>query len=61
MCVSGLATWRGNSLLLLYNSNIMKTIGEIMNEIEHIPKCPKNGEVNLLYLIEIIKKVIWKI
>lgn len=27
-----------------------------MNEIEHIPKCPKNGEVNLLYLIEIIKK-----
>ena len=39
----------------------MKTIGEIMNEIEHIPKCPKNGEVNLLYLIEIIKKVIWKI
>ena len=26
-----------------------------MNEIEHIPKCPKNGEVNLLYLIEIIK------
>lgn len=36
--------------------SIMKTIGEIMNEIEHIPKCPKNGEVNLLYLIEIIKK-----
>lgn len=27
----------------------MKTIGEIMNEIEHIPKCPKSGEVNLLY------------
>lgn len=23
-----------------------------MNEIEHIPKCPKNGEVNLLYLIK---------
>lgn len=22
-----------------------------MNEIEHIPKCPKSGEVNLLYLI----------
>lgn len=34
----------------------MKTIGEIMNEIEHIPECPKSGEVNLLYLIEIIKK-----
>ena len=36
----------------------MKTIGEIMNEIEHIPKCPKNGEVNLLYLIEIIKTIL---
>ncbi len=22
-----------------------------MNEIEHIPKCPKSEEVNLLYLI----------
>lgn len=28
-----------------------------MNEIEHIPKCPKSGEVNLLYLIEIIKRI----
>ncbi len=26
-----------------------------MNEIEHIPKCPKSGEVNLLYLIGIMK------
>ena len=29
----------------------MKTISIIMNEIEHIPKCPKSGEINLLYLI----------
>lgn len=27
-----------------------------MNEIEHIPKCPKSGEVNLLYLIGIMKR-----
>ncbi len=28
-----------------------------MNEIEHIPKCPKSGEVNLLYLIGIMKRI----
>ena len=26
-----------------------------MNEIEHIPKCPKSGEANLLYLIGIME------
>lgn len=31
-----------------------------MNEIEHIPKCPKSGEVNLLYLIGIMKKWSWE-
>ena len=26
-------------------------IKEIIKSIEHIPKCPKSGEINLYYLI----------
>jgi hypothetical protein len=35
----------------------MKSIKEVINEIEHIPKCPRSGEFNLYYLIKLhIKK-----
>lgn len=30
----------------------MKPINEIMTDIEHIPKCPKSGETNLLSIIK---------
>lgn len=30
----------------------MKNIKEVIQEIEHIPKCPISGEVNLYYLIK---------
>lgn len=30
----------------------MKTIKEVVSDIEHIPKCPISGEVNLYYLIK---------
>lgn len=29
----------------------MKLIKEIFNDIEHIPKCPRSGEVNFYYFI----------
>ena len=29
----------------------MKSIKEVVKDIEHIPKCPRSGEINLYYLI----------
>ena len=29
----------------------MKIIKEVINDIEHIPKCPRSNEINLCYLI----------
>lgn len=34
----------------------MRKINDIIKEIEHIPKCPKSGEVNLFYLIKLYVK-----
>lgn len=34
----------------------MKSIKEIIKEIEHIPKCPRSGEMNLYYIIKLRKK-----
>lgn len=30
----------------------MKSIKEVIKDIEHIPKCPQSGEYNLYYLIK---------
>lgn len=30
----------------------MKSIKEVVKGIEHIPKCPRSGEINLYYLIK---------
>lgn len=30
----------------------MKTLKELVKDIEHIPKCPRSGEGNLYYLIK---------
>ena len=30
----------------------MKSIKEVVKDIEHIPKCPRSGEDNLYYLIK---------
>jgi hypothetical protein len=29
----------------------MKSIKEVVKDIEHIPKCPRSGEIHLYYLI----------
>lgn len=29
----------------------MKIIKEVIKDIEHIPKCPRSGEINLMYVI----------
>lgn len=34
----------------------MKSIKEVINEIEHIPKCPRSGEINLYYIINLIRE-----
>ncbi|UWF79545.1 MAG: hypothetical protein [Bacteriophage sp.] len=34
----------------------MKSIKEVIKEIEHIPKCPRSGEVNLYYIINLLKR-----
>lgn len=34
----------------------MKSIKEVINEIEHIPKCSRSGEVNLYHVIKLKKK-----
>ena len=42
---------------LTFNHDNMKSIKEVIKEIEHIPKCPRSGEINLYYLIKLhIKK-----
>nr|DAZ44087.1 MAG TPA: hypothetical protein [Caudoviricetes sp.] len=30
----------------------MKIIKEVIRDIEHIPKCPRSGEINLYYVIK---------
>lgn len=37
---------------LTFNNGNMKSIKEVIKEIEHIPKCPRSGEINLYYLIK---------
>lgn len=34
----------------------MKSIKEVVKDIEHIPKCPRSGEINLYYLIQLFIK-----
>lgn len=34
----------------------MKSIKEVAQSIEHIPKCPRSGETNLYYLIQLFMK-----
>lgn len=34
----------------------MKSIKEVIKEIEHIPKCSRSGEVNLYYIINLIRE-----
>nr|DAI83697.1 MAG TPA: hypothetical protein [Caudoviricetes sp.] len=38
---------------LTFNHGNMKTIKEVIKEIEHIPKCPRSGEVNLYHIIKL--------
>lgn len=34
----------------------MKIIKEVINDIEHIPKCPRSNEINLIHVIRAINK-----
>jgi hypothetical protein len=34
----------------------MKSIKEVIKEIEHIPKCPRSGDINLYYIINLIRE-----
>lgn len=40
---------------LTFNHGNMKSIKEVIKEIEHIPKCPRSGEINLCYMIMLHK------
>lgn len=44
------------SYCLTFNHDNMKSIKEVIKDIEHIPKCPRSGEVNLYHIIKLKKK-----
>ena len=37
-------------MTVIKDSFKVPSIKEVVKEIEHIPKCPKSGETNILYL-----------
>lgn len=41
---------------LTFNHGNMKSIKEVIKEIEHIPKCPRSGEINLYYIINLMRE-----